>query len=161
MTSIAMGAGTGPARSWKRIGESLAPSPSSPVPATATAARGTHSTTVPAAAIRLAVRAPRADRAEDTRWNTSIATRLPRPSANMVAQLITEPAAGSVSCARSSTPRPSGAEYPGPRNSQSDSPTKPTVMTPMRNSPVYTDANIPPTTVPARIAPVTTRIASP
>lgn len=87
--------------------------PSSPASATATASRGTHRTTDPAAAIRLAFRAPRADRAEDTLWNTLIATRLPR-SASIVTQLITDPTAEPRAAPGPARRRPLAAEYPRP-----------------------------------------------
>lgn len=52
-------------------------------------------------------------RAEDTLWNTLIATRLPR-SASIVAQLITDPTAEPRAAPGPARGRPLAAEYPRP-----------------------------------------------
>ncbi len=80
-----------------RIGASAALSPTIETAASATNDRGTHNSRIPVAAEKQARCAACGDFAENTRCIRSIATRLPRPSATIVAQLIAAPCTGSVS----------------------------------------------------------------
>ncbi len=112
-----------------RIGASVAPSPTIDTAASATNDNGTHSSRMPVAAEKQARCAARGDRAENTRCIRSIATRFPRPSATIVAQLIAAPCIGSVSCPKSVNPDPSGCENPAPNATHTSSDTIPTAMT--------------------------------
>ena len=112
--------------------------------ASATKDNGIHSISRPAAAAKQAFCAPPGVRAENTRCMRSMATRLPRPSAMMVAQLMTAPDSLDVSCARSPAPMPSGALKPWVEATQITSEITPTILTTTHATPVYTEANMPP-----------------
>jgi hypothetical protein len=115
--------------------------------ASATNDSGMHSIRMPAAAAKQAFWAPRGVRAENTRCIRSMATRLPRPSAMMVAQLMTAPDSLEVSCARSPAPMPSGALKPCAVATQITRETTPMMLTITHVTPVYTLANMPPVIV--------------
>ena len=68
--------------------------------------------TVPAAAVKQALRAASGDLAENTRAMKSIATMSPMPSATSVAQLMTAPCAGSDSWPSAKGPVPSAILRP-------------------------------------------------
>ncbi len=96
---------------------------------TATSANGTPTRTVPPAPRKQARRADSGERAEKIRCMKSSATMSPTPRDTNVAQLITAPDSGLVSCSKSNGPMPSGMVMPWATATQASSARAATTMT--------------------------------
>ncbi len=135
---------------WSSSTNSTGPSSSSGMmecAASTTRPNGTQIATVPAEALKQALRAASGDLAANTRCMKSIATMSPMPSAIRVAQLMTAPCAGSDSCPSANGPVPSAMSRPCALVIQINSPTAPTRIKAIWMIAVYASAMRPPVPV--------------